>query len=92
MFGTRMKIMREEQLFDPLTHYIIRGLEPLLTFQVYYLDHLYPTSELQASFVMWGTASWIRGSDLAIYNTMILLKNWFNTWSWKGWQTLIEVT
>ena len=25
-----------------------------------YWDHLYPTSKLQVSFVMWGSASWIR--------------------------------
>ena len=35
---------------------------------------MYPISELQASFVMWGSASWIRGSDPAIllYTTAIV--------------------
>ena len=32
---------------------------------IYLLWPSYPTSELQASFMMWGSASWIRGSDLA---------------------------
>ena len=31
----------------------------------HFFDH-YPTSKLQASFVMWGSAIWISGSDPAI--------------------------
>ena len=33
----------------------------------FYWDYFYLTSELQASFVMWGSASWIRGSDPAVW-------------------------
>ena len=39
-------------------------LPPSLLF--FLLGPSYPTRELQASFMMWGSASWFRGSDPAI--------------------------
>ena len=43
-----------------------------------FLDHLYTTSELLLlAFVMWGSASWIKGSDPAI-------------WTFVHWTQLLE--
>ena len=53
-----------KNLLFEIFHCVFMWLPFMMTL---FLDHLFPSSKLEASFVMWGSASWIRCSDPAIY-------------------------